>query len=698
MQRYVSVLLALIATIALGACSLEPMDLRNERPLALRSTIHASDGSTLARLYKQNRSYVAYKKIPDPMVDAIISAEDSRFFSHGGFDLKAIGRAALANLDEGSMVQGGSTITQQYVKNTFFKEAPKTFERKARELRLAIEVERRYSKEEILERYLNTVYFGEGAYGLRAAAETFFGHGVDQLDVAESALLAAVVKSPTSYDPRSNPKGAKERRNYVIGRMAELGHIEPRRARKAKRTPLGVTATTPPITLRQPYFVEAVKRELLDYKRLGRSEDSRAKALYKGGLSVTTTLDLDMQRDAENAVKSVLNQPGDPSAAVIALDPDTGEILAMVGGADFSTSQVNLALGTSGGGSGRQPGSVMKPIVVAAALETGIGLDETYDSGPLSVTIPDGSTWTVGNTEGDASAPLPIDEALVDSVNGVFARLSLDLGPGAIVNQAHLMGVTAELPAVPSIALGSTEVSVLDMASSYASLANGGTAIEPTTIRSVELDDGEVIRPQQKVTPGVVAPGNAYLITKTLEQVIQRGTGTAARIDRPAAGKTGTTNDYADAWFVGYTPDLVTAVWVGYPQGRVPMTSVHGIRVVGGSFPAQIWRTFMASALAGTPVSDFGLPRSELVEVRIDPASGLLAAPWCEGKTREMLRQEVPTETCPQPPPPPPTPSPTPTPTPSLSPLPTPTATPSPVPSPSPPPTQSDEPEKDQRP
>ncbi|MDQ3772275.1 MAG: PBP1A family penicillin-binding protein [Actinomycetota bacterium] len=698
MARFVSVLLALVATIALGACSLEPMDLRNERPLALRSTIHASDGSTLARLYKQNRSYVAYKKIPDPMVDAIISAEDSRFFSHGGFDLKAIGRAALANLDEGSVVQGGSTITQQYVKNTFFKEAPKTFERKARELRLAIEVERRYSKEEILERYLNTVYFGEGAYGLRAAAETFFGHGVDQLDVAESALLAAVVKSPTSYDPRSNPKGAKERRNYVIARMAELGHIEPRGARKVKRTPLGVTATAPPITLRQPYFVEAVKRELLDYKRLGRSEDSRAKALYKGGLSVTTTLDLDMQRDAENAVKSVLNQPGDPSAAVIALDPDTGEILAMVGGADFSTSQVNLALGASGGGSGRQPGSVMKPIVVAAALETGIGLDETYDSGPLSVTIPDGSTWTVGNTEGDASAPLPIDEALVDSVNGVFARLSLDLGAGAIVNQANLMGVTADLPAVPSIALGSTEVSVLDMASSYASLANGGTAIEPTTIRSVELDDGEVIRPEQKVTPGVVAPGNAYLITKTLEQVIQRGTGTAARIDRPAAGKTGTTNDYADAWFVGYTPDLVTAVWVGYPQGRVPMTSVHGIRVVGGSFPAQIWRTFMASALAGTPVSDFRLPRSELVEVRIDPVSGLLAAPWCEGKTREMLRQEVPAETCPQPPPPPPTPSPTPAPAPSLSPLPTPSATPSPVPSPSPLPTQSDEPKKDQRP
>ena len=527
------------------------------------------------------------------------------------------------------------------------------------------------------------MYFGQGAYGLRAASETFFGHGVDRLALNEAALLAAMIKSPALYDPRDHPKAAKGRRNYVLDRMVELGHIEPRPARRARRSELGVTQNPPPITLRQPYFVEAVKRELLDDRRLGANEQGRARALYKGGLEVATTLDPRLQHFAEDAVHSVLNQPGDPSAALVSLDPHTGEILAMVGGDDFSTSQVNLALGIQGGGSGRQPGSVMKPIVAAAALESGISFDEEYDSSPLSAPLADGSTWTVGNTEGSGSVPIEMDEALVDSVNGVYARLALDLGAGAIVNQAGLMGITAKLPQVPSIALGSAEVSVLDIATAFGTIANGGTAIEPTTIRSIELADGEVLRPEQKVSPRVLAPGNAYLITKTLEQVIQRGTGTAARIGRPAAGKTGTTNDYADAWFVGYTPDLVTAVWMGYPQGRVPMTNVHGIAVVGGSFPAQIWRSFMSAALEGTPVEQFRPPRSELVEVRIDPVSGLLAAPWCKGKVKTMLRQQVPTETCPEPPPPSPTPTPTPTPTlsPGASPstLPTPSSTPVPT-------------------
>jgi membrane peptidoglycan carboxypeptidase len=334
----------------------------------------------------------------------------------------------------------------------------------------------------------------------------------------------------------------------------------------------------------------------------------------------------------------------------------------MVGGRDWGSSQVNLALGSAGGGSGRQPGSSFKPLAAAAAMEAGIKLDETYDSAPAVLDLGNGETWSVSNSEGTDYGELPLDEALVRSVNGVYARLAIDIGGGAIASQAQIMGVKTRLPSFPSIALGAMDVSVLDMASAYSTLANGGTAVEPTTIESVHTAEGEVYHPDQEVVPGALSAGNAYLLTRVMEDVIERGTGVAAAIGRPAAGKTGTTDDYADAWFVGFTPQLVTAVWVGYPEGRIPMTSVHGIRVMGGTFPAQIWQRFMAAAHAGLPVKDFTLPRQELVTVEIDPESGLLAAPWCPGKEKTMLRQLVPTEQCPIPPPPEPTPSPSPSP------------------------------------
>ena len=282
-------------------------------------------------------------------------------------------------------------------------------------------------------------------------------------------------------------------------------------------------------------------------------------------------------------------------------------------------------------------------------MESGISLNAEYEASPGSFALSDGSTWTVANSEGTTSGMLPLNEALVHSVNGVFARLALQIGPGTIATQAELMGVRSRLPAYPSIALGSTEVSALDMASAYATLANGGTAIEPTTIKEIRTAAGEVLTPVLEETPNAVSSGNAYLLTRVLQDVIRRGTGRAAQIGRPAAGKTGTTDDHADAWFVGYTPELATAVWVGYPQGRVPMTSVHGMRVWGGNLPAFIWRTFMTAATADGPVARFELPQQELVTVEIDPDSGLLAAPWCPGETKTMLRQSAPTQTCPSP-------------------------------------------------
>jgi penicillin-binding protein 1A len=632
-----------------SACTLAPVQLKGERPLALRSTITASDGTLLARLYKENRAPVTLKRLPRVTVRAVLAAEDADFFEHPGYDLRAIARAALANLREGEIVQGGSTITQQYVKNTYFRNPPKSFKRKARELRLAIEVEKLYSKRQILEKYLNTVYFGQGAYGIKAAAETYFGHGVGSLTLAESALLAGLIKAPSTYDPRRHPKQALARRIYVLGRLVELGDISAKEGRAARREGLGLTPAPPRISTRQPYFVEAVRQELLADRRLGSTEGKRDHVLYEGGLRVETTIDLEMQALAEKAVGEVLDQPGDPEAAVVAIRPQTGEVLAMVGGRSWSDSQVNLALGATGGGSGRQPGSSFKPIVAATALEAGIPLSTRFESAPAVLDLGNGATWPVNNAEGADYGLLPLDEALIRSVNGVYARLALELGVGQIASIARLMGIRSRLPAFPSMALGASEVSVLDMATAYGTLANGGTAIEPTTVRSIRTASGETYGADQEVIEGALSPGNVYLLTNTLEEVIERGTGFQADIGRPAAGKTGTTDDYADAWFVGYTPQLVTAVWVGYPDGRIPMTSVHGIRVMGGTFPAQIWQTFMSTALEGEPVRDFTLPKGELVTVEIDPKSGLLAAPWCPGKTKTLLRQLVPTEQCPLP-------------------------------------------------
>ena len=639
------------ASVALAGCSLAPIDLDEQRPLALRSTFRAADGTVLARFFEENRKLVDLDDVPQHLIDAVLAAEDARFFRHPGFDVRAIARAAMVNLAEGETVQGGSTITQQYVKNTFFRKPARTFERKARELRLAIEVERRYDKREILELYLNTVYFGRGAYGVGAAAESYFGHGVAGVDVAEAALLAAVIRAPSRYDPREHRERARGRRNYVLDRMAELGTLGKARARTARRRPLGAIPAAPPQEARYPYFVEAVRQELMRDRRLGRSDDQRARLLYEGGIVVRTTLEPKLQAAAEEAVGGVLNQPGDPAAALVAIRPSTGKVVAMVGGRDWSESQVNLALGRRGGGSGRQPGSAFKPIAAAAALEAGIPFDARYESSPASFTFDDGSTWAPTNAEGGGRGLMPLREALVHSVNGVYARLALQIGPAAIVSQARRMGVRSPLPVYPSVVLGSAQVSVLDMATAYATLANGGAMIEPTTIAEIETADGQVLRPDQDVDLGALSPGTAYLVSRALEDVIDRGTGVAADIGRPAAGKTGTTNDYVDAWFVGYTPDLVAAVWVGHPEGAIPMYDVHGIRVTGGSFPALIWRDFMTDALAGTPAKPFRIPKTELVTVQIDPKTGLLANEWCPGKPKTMLRQLAPREYCPAPPP-----------------------------------------------
>ena len=648
-RRRASVVVA--ALLLASSCSLEPIDLDSGRPLALRTSIVASDGTMLARIFKPSANRVLFpiRRVPPHLIDAVLAAEDARFFDHSGYDLQSIARAALVNLREGTVVQGGSTITQQYVKNTYFKSPARTLERKARELRISIELERRYSKRHILGLYLNTVYLGEGAYGIEAAAETYFKRTVSKLTLSQSALLAALIKAPAIYDPRDHPRHARERRNYVLRRMLDLGMIPPSTERAARTSGLGVSPKPPRLSIKEPYFVEAVKREVLADERLAATPTQREKALYRGGLRISTTLRPRLQDAAEDAVASILDRPGDPEAALVAIEPSTGRIVAMVGGRDWENSQVNLALGAEGGGSGRQPGSAFKPIVAAAALETGISIDAPYEATGGVFELPDGTTWSVDNNEGGGAGKVPVYEAIVHSVNGVFARLGLQVGPDRVASQAGLMGVKAELPIYPAIALGASEVSVLDMATAYATLANKGTYVEPTTIEEIRTNDGDILRPDQDTIRSVVSSGNLYLLTEALQDVILRGTGTAASIGRPAAGKTGTTDDHADAWFVGFTPDLVAAVWVGYPDGRIPMTNVHGITVYGGTFPASIWRAFMLRALANVPPSDFDLPHDNIVTPVIDPETGLLAQKWCKGHEMRMLQQFVPTAGCPPP-------------------------------------------------
>ena len=641
---------ALVAVLLLASsCDLEPIDLGSGRPLALRTTIAAADGTTLARIYKPaaNRALVPIDRVPKVVQDAVLAAEDARFFEHPGYDVQSIARAALVNLREGRVVQGGSTITQQYVKNTYFRDPKKTIERKARELRIAIELERQHTKRQILGMYLNTAYMGEGAYGLKAASEVYFREGVQKLSLTDGALLAALIKAPAIYDPREHPRRAMARRNYVLDRMSDLGMIDSATARSAKESPLGISPRPPRLSIKEPYFVEAVKRQVLQEEGIAPTDSERANALYRGGLEIHSTLRPRLQDAAEDAIRTVLNQKGDPEAALVAIEPSTGHIVAMVGGRNWNRSQVNLALGAAGGGSGRQPGSSFKPIVAAAALESGISIDARYSGNPTAFVLPDDTTWTVNNAEGSGGGRLSVYEALVYSVNGVFARLGLEVGPNRVASQASLMGVTAKLPIYPSIALGASEVSVLDMATAFATIANKGEYIEPTTVSSVRLANGDTVKPDQESIPRVISPGNLYLLNEALQDVITRGTGRGAYIGRPAAGKTGTTDDHADAWFVGYTPDLVTAVWVGYPHARVPMTNVHGITVFGGTFPASIWRTFMLRALADVPPTEFDMPRGDIVTVKIDPRSGFLAAKWCRSEPRRMLRQFVPTAVCP---------------------------------------------------
>ena len=569
-----------------------------------------------------DRTTVDASRIPPVLVDAVLAAEDRTFFEHGGVDPAGIVRALWTNLRAGGVSQGGSTITQQYVKNVYLT-SERSITRKIREAALAVRIERDIPKSEILTRYLNTIYLGRGAYGVEAASRAYFGRSVDQLTVAQAAFLAGIIRSPESMDPRlpeNDPRAdaarqrATTRRAQVLDAMVETGAITRSEADAAEqsgwddvlvrstRNSLGVVSHPEWGT---SYFVDHVRHWL------GTNGFTDAQ-IYGGGLRVYTTLDLADQRAAAEAVTGTLDRAGDPAAAVVSVD-EVGAVRAMIGGFDFDGtgpySKVNLAVGTEGGGAGRQTGSAFKAFTLAEALKQGISIHEQFDA-PARIVIPKadgGRDWSVGNYSDAGLGQLDLLTATMQSSNTAYAQLMLRVGPRNVADLAAKMGVTAPLSAVPALTLGTGEVSVYDMASAYSTLARGGEYIAPTVVTKVTDAKGNVLYEYRPVRRRVLEPKVAAGVGYVLHQVVEGGTATGARIPVPSAGKTGTTENNRDAWFVGYTCRLTTAVWVGYPDGTF-MRNVHGISVTGGSFPATIWRRYMSVATKGEGSCSFDYP------------------------------------------------------------------------------------------
>jgi len=582
-----------------------------------RTQVYDREGRVIEVLKdEQDRIVVPLAKMSPTLQQAVIAAEDARFYEHRGVDDRGILRAAVSNLLSGEVNQGGSTITQQLVRNAYADLKDISIVRKIKEAALAAQLEGKLSKQEILHRYLNRVYFGAGYYGVEAASRGYFGgRHASEVTLGQAAMLAGVIREPVTGDPRKHPERARALRDSVLERMVQLGMVTAADAAKARKQRLGIHKPGR-VGGRYPWFIDGLKRQLLEDERLGKTRESRVRRLFEGGLRIHTTLDRDLQHAAEEAVRT-WRPPAGPDIALIAIDPRDGGVRAVVGGRNFKAEAYNAAVQ----GEGRQPGSSFKTFVLAAALEAGISPDSVWESSGFKDQIVCGSPWTVDNYEGGGSGPVSVRDATWRSVNGVYARLMEKLCPEKVAAMAEKLGVPP-IPAakrVPSMALGSAEVRPIDMASAYATLANLGEYRKPTFFEKVDHRSSrpvidEPAKPERRVSAAL-----AWQVNDILKGVVTSGTGTAANIGRPVAGKTGTNQAYRDAWFVGYTPQLAVAVWMGNPQSQESMYDVQGRRVSGGSFPALVWHDFMVVAMADQEVLDWPKPPEELTYTILPP-------------------------------------------------------------------------------
>jgi penicillin-binding protein 1A len=571
------------------------------------SVIYAADGERLGAIVSPEASApVTRAKIPRKLEFATVAIEDQRFYEHGGLDTLGILRAAVSDLEAGEAVEGGSTITQQLVRNLCITHPKKTLERKIEEAKLALEYSEHHSKRAILGQYLNTATYGtiEGstAVGVGAASRIYFSKPVWKLDTAQLALLAGLPQAPSEYNPLLNPNAAVARRNEVLQKMAKLGYLTRPRARQLEKRGLGLSVSHDYFAHREPYFFDYVEHQLIAHYG--------AERVRRGGLQVHTTLSPELQEVGRAAIAEALYEPTDPASAFVSIDPRDGDVRAMVNSTDYADGQFNLAAQGH-----RQPGSTFKAFVLTTAIKQGVDPYSTYyESKPLDLNLPEWGHWEVHTADEGYQGTINLQQATVTSDNTVFAQLDLDVGPENVAATAKSMGITSRLQGLPAEGIGGLKygVSPLELADAYATLASGGIRHRPVAIDKVVLPGGKVDHPQGPRPTRVLSPAVAWQVTRLLHDNITEGTGTAAYTGCTGqAGKTGTTDNETDAWFSGYQPNLATAVWVGYPESNaISMTSVHGITVFGGTFPADIWHSLYTGA--AIPCEEFDEPEEEV--------------------------------------------------------------------------------------
>ena len=620
MVAFVSV----VGVAAFGASNyyrgLTHLDDLQQVPQGQNSAIYARDGSRLTVIASdKNRRFVTLDRISPWLPAATIAIEDRRFYEHHGVDWKAVGRAAIKNLEAGRIAEGGSTLTQQLVRNIYPQITNEvTLKRKLNEALVARELEKQHSKEWILEQYLNTVPYGHSAYGAEAAAQIYFSESAKDLSIAQAALLAGLPQGPSRYDPFVHARAANDRRAEVLQALLDQGVITQDEYATAAASKLGLKRGDLFGRTTEPYVEQYVRSQLESDTEFG------AQAVLGGGLKVTTTIDPAMQKLAYNAMREVLKLPPcpgapkpscDPAAALVSIRPATGEIVAMTSTSKFKNTQFNFAQGQ------RQPGSTFKPFTLAAAIEAGINPATTYyQSAPFTIDQQDQwgqiyGPWKVHTADSGYKGRISLENATLASDNTVYAQLILDVGPEEVKNVAQRMGINqSTLTAVPSLTLGSNSVTPLEMASAYASFAAGGVYRKPRIISKVTFAGSDRVVKVTSKGKRVMADGVAAEVTRILGENMRGGTGTRARTsdDRPQAGKTGTTDNVRDAWFCGYTPDLATCIWIGYPVSeKYPLRGIEGVGTVyGGTLPAAIWHGFMNAALAKVPAHAFPAPKN----------------------------------------------------------------------------------------